>query len=241
MTDLLEQHLAATANPLDDSDWLAVVRRARRPRRRIVLVAAAVIAAALVAAPAFGVFDLLSGPPAPAPVQTLFADNNAILERLLAEAPSATKAIRDRMLPGPVGEARGVAAIESPDGPIYLWAARRLDGHGQCWLIQAGGDPATSRPYGYESCDGSNWTDGMATDTFWTAERPNIQILHARVYDDSITRVEVDLRDAKPVYLQVASGHALGTVPKDVHVDGYVGLNSHGDPVARPRFDLRTG
>jgi len=241
MTDLLEHHLAATANPLDDSDWLAVVRRARRPHRRLLLVAAALVAAALVTAPAFGVFDLLSGPPAPPPVQKLFADNNAIQERLLAEALSATKAIRDRMLSGPVGEARGVAAIESPDGPIYLWAAPRLDGRGQCWLIQAGGDPVTSRPYGYESCDGSNWSNGMVTDTFWTAERPNIQILHARVYDDSIAQVEVDLRDAKPVYLQVASGHALGTVPKDVHVDGYVGLNSHGDPVARPRFDLRTG
>jgi hypothetical protein len=145
------------------------------------------------------------------------------------------------MLSGPVGEARGVAAIESPDGPIYLWAAPLLDRGGQCWLIQAGGDPATSRPYGYESCDGSNWSDGMSTETLWTIERPTIQILHARVYDNSITRVEVDLRGAQPVYLQVASGHALGTVPKDVHVDGYVGLNADGDPIARERFHIRAG
>jgi hypothetical protein len=233
MTDLLEHHLAATANPLDDSDWLAVVRRARRPRRRVALVAAAVIAAALVAAPAFGVFDLLSGPSAPPEVQKYFADNSAILERLLADEPEATKAIRDRMLPGPVGEARGVAAIESPDGPIYLWAAPLLDRDGQCWLIQAGGDPATGRPYGTGSCDGSNWSDGMATDTFWTAERPSVRIVHARVYDDSITRVEVDLRAADPVDLPVVSGHALGTVPKDALVEGYVGLNADGDAVVR--------
>jgi hypothetical protein len=232
MTDLLEHHLAATANPLDDSDWLAVVRRARRPRRRMVLIAAAVIAAALATAPAFAVFDLLSGPPAPPAVQKLFADNNAILERLLAEAPSATKAIRDRMLPGPVGEARGVAAIESSDGPIYLWAAPLLDREGQCWLIQAGGDPVTSRPYGTGSCDGPGPSTGIATDSGWTDQRPDVLILHVRVYDDAITHVEVDLRGADPVYLPVASGHALGTVPKGAVVEGYVGLNANGDAVA---------
>jgi hypothetical protein len=231
MTDLLEHHVAATANPLDDSDWLAVLRRARRSRRRIVLVAAAAAAAALVAAPAFGVFDLLSGPPAPPEVQKYFADNSAILARLLAEQPEATKAIRDRMLPGPVGEARGVAAIESPGGPIYLWAAPLLDRDGQCWLIQTGGDPATGRPFGTGACDGPQTSGGIGTDTGWTIERPHVQILHARVYDDSIRRVEVDLRAADPVYLPVVSGHALGTVPKDAVVEGYVGLNADGDAV----------
>jgi len=212
MTDLLEHHLAATANPLDDSDWLAVVRRTRRPRRRLLLIAAAVVSAALVAAPALGVFDLLSGPPAPPVVQKYFADNSAILARLLAEEPEATKAIRDRMLPGPVGEARGVAAIESADGPIYLWAAPLLDREGQCWLIQIGSDPATGRPYGTGGCDGPGPrpSRGIATEIGWTIERPNIQILHARVYDDSITRVEVDLRGADPVYLPVVSGPVLG-------------------------------
>jgi hypothetical protein len=230
MTELLEQHLAATANPLDDSDWLAVVRRARRPRRRVALVAAAVAAAALIAAPAFGVFDLITGPPAPPEVQKYFADSNALRTRLLAEEPEATRAIRERW-PLVAGEARGVAAIDSVDGSIFLWAAPAENG-GQCWLIQTDGDPQTGRPYGAGSCDGGE-TTGIATDTLWTDERPDVLILHARVYDDAITRVQVDLEGADPVFLTVASGHALGTVPKHVQVDGYIGLDADGDAVAR--------
>jgi len=62
--------------------------------------------------------------------------------------------VLDRLEPVP-GLGVGVAAIESADGPIYLWAAPTEDGR-QCWLIQAGGDPATGRPYGFGSCGGTD-------------------------------------------------------------------------------------
>jgi len=235
MNDLLAAEFVATVNPLDDSDWLAVRRAARRPRRRLVLSAAAVVAAVLVAAPAFGVpgrlVDLIEGPPAPPPVQNYFAFSNAMREQLLKGAPGATDALRDRYSPTIAGEARGVAAIQSPDGPVYLWAAPTEDGR-QCWLIQAGEDPADSRPYGYGSCDGLSH-GALEPDGFWTIDRPDVKVEHVRVYDDTIRTVDVELEDGDAIALTVASGHALGTVPKDTKIAAYVGLNADGEQVAR--------
>jgi hypothetical protein len=231
MTDLLEQHLARTVNPLDDSDWLSVRRPARLQRKRVALLAAAAVAAALLVAPPFGlgdrVLDLLQGPPAPPEVQTYFTTENAMRARA-----EATHSLRERVAPTIVGEARGVAAIESPDGPIYLWAAPTQDGR-QCWLIQAGGDPATGRPYGAGTCEDQHPAGAIVPDTFWTAERPSIQILHARVYDGAITRVDVEIGGSDPVSLPVVSGHVLGTVGKEARVEAFVGRNADGDEVAR--------
>ena len=55
MTDVLEQHFARTVNPVDDSDWLAVVRRARRPRKRAAALAFVAAAVALLLTPALGI------------------------------------------------------------------------------------------------------------------------------------------------------------------------------------------
>jgi hypothetical protein len=237
MTDLLEQQLAATANPLDDSDWLAVRRRVRRPRRRIGLAAVAAVIALAAAVPAFGLsgkfVDLIQGTPAPQAIKTYFAASDALRQKLLAEAPAATGAMSERYTPV-VEDARGVFAIDSPDGPIFLWAAPTEQG-GQCWLIQTGEDTGTKRPYGMGACEGANPGGGMSTDVGWTAERPNVQIVHARVRDDSIVSVEVQLEHGDPVSLPVASGHALGTLPMNVRVAAFVGLNAAGEEVARSK------
>lgn len=50
MTDVLHERFAALADPIDDSDWLDVRRRARPGRRRHAIVAVAAIAALLAAA-----------------------------------------------------------------------------------------------------------------------------------------------------------------------------------------------
>lgn len=235
MNDLLAAELAATVNPLDDSDWLAVRRAARCPRRRLVFAAVAAVAAVLVAAPAFGLtgrlVDLIEGPTAPPPVQNYFASSNTMREQLLKGAPGATDALRDRYSPTINGEARGVAAIQSPEGPVYLWAAPTEDGR-QCWLIQAGEDPADSRPYGYGSCDGLSH-GAIEPDGFWTIERPDVKIVHVRVYDDAVTMVDVELANGDKIALPVASGHALGTVSKDDTITAYRGLNADGEQIAR--------
>jgi hypothetical protein len=103
----------------------------------------------------------------------------------------------------------------------------------QCWLIQAGEERATRRPYGIGSCDEANPPGVIVSGTFWTNERPSIQIVHARVYDDSITRVDVELERAEGISLPVASGHALGTVSKDARVRAFVGRGADGEVVAR--------
>jgi hypothetical protein len=217
--DLLEQHFSHVRNPVDDSDWLAVRRRAGRPRRRVALVALVAAAAALLVAPAFGIggrlLDLIHGPPAPPAVQTSFAADDARREQFFADAAAAGVEIHDRFSHTIPGEARGVAAVETSDGPIYLWAAPTEDGR-QCWLIQTGEDPATGRPGGFGSCDGADGTEAIQPEGFlWTIERPSVNIVHVRVYDPAITRIEVDLQGAAAISLPVASGHVLGTVPRD--------------------------
>jgi hypothetical protein len=179
------------------------------------------------------VLDLIQGEPAPPEVQTSFAAGNASRAQHFAFAAAAGREMRDRFSPVVPGEARGVAAVESADGPIYLWVAPTEDGR-QCWLVQAGGDPATGRPYGFGSCDGTDRAGAMRPDgPSWTIERPSIQIMHVRVYADSITRVQVELEGAAEISLPVVSGHALGTIPKEARLQALVGRNVNGEVVAR--------
>jgi hypothetical protein len=100
MTDLLEKHFAPLRNPSNDSDWLDVRRRARRPWRRAVLVAVVAATVALLVAPAFGVggrvLDLIQGKPAPPPVQTSFVGGNAARQQRFAFAAAAGLALHDR-------------------------------------------------------------------------------------------------------------------------------------------------
>ncbi len=189
--DLLEQHFSRVENPLNDSDWLAVRRLARRPRRRVALVALAAAAAALLVAPAFGlggrVLDLIRGDPAPTEVQTSFAAGNESRERLFEFAAAAGHELHDRFSPVIAGEARGVAAIETPDGPIYLWVAPTEDGR-QCWLIQAGEDSATGRPYGGGSCDGIDRMSASTTRPSLGSSSSSKAGLESRFPSSAVTR-----------------------------------------------------
>jgi hypothetical protein len=239
MTDLLKKHFAPLRNPSNDSDWLDVRRRARRPWRRAVLVAVVAATVALLVAPAFGVggrvLDLIQGKPAPPPVQTSFAGGNAARQQRFAFAAAAGLALHDRFSPVVPGETRGVAEVETADGPIYLWVAPTEDGR-HCWLVQTGRDPATGRPYGGGSCDGIDYSGAILPDgPAWTIERPNVLIFHVRVYDESITRIQLELEGTNELSLPVVSGHALGTIPKQEHVRllSVVGRNDEGAVVAR--------
>lgn len=238
--DLLARHFSHVSNPIDDSDWLAVRRRARRPRRRMVVGALIAATAALLVAPAFGlggrVLDLIQGDPAPPAVQASFTAGDAAREQHFAWSAAAGHEIQDRFSHVIPGAARGVAAIETADGPIYLWAAPTEDGR-QCWLIQAGGDPATGRPFGFGSCDGINQTGAIRpSGPAWTFQRPSVRMFHVRIYDDAITRVDLELQGAPEMSLPVVSGHALGTIPAEggpVRLESVVGRNADGAVVER--------
>jgi hypothetical protein len=235
--DLLEQHFSRITNPVDDSDWLAVRRRARRPLRRGVLIAAVAAAATLLVAPAFGiggrVLDLIKGDPAPPAVQTSFAESDAGRRHLFAFAAAAGQELHDRFSPTVPEEARGVAAIQTADGPIYLWVAPTEDGR-QCWLIQTG--TAAGRPSGVGSCDGIDRSGSIRPNgPGWTIQRPSVLTFHVRVYNDAITRVQLELEGAAELSLPVVSGHALGTIPKQdsARLQSVVGLNADGDVIER--------
>jgi hypothetical protein len=238
MTDLLEQHFSRLRNPADDSDWRAVRRRAGRSGRRVALAAAAVVAGGLLVAPALGlgdrVLDLIQGEPAPRPVQESFAASNEVRERLLAHRAGAQQELAQRFPRVIPAQARGVGALDTVDGPIYLWVAPTEDGR-HCWLIQTGEEPGTGRPYGHGSCDGDDPVGPLRpSGPGWDFQRPNVEFFHVRVYDEDITRVDVELDGAPPVSLQVVSGHVLATIPKEARtLDVVVGRNADGEEVAR--------
>lgn len=228
MTDLLEQQFAGAKNPIDDSDWLDVRRRARRPWKRVALVAVVAAAAALLVAPAFGIgdraLDLIRGDPAPPAVQTHFAATNELREQMFAHAADAGLELHDRYSRVIPSEARGVIALETPDGPVYLWVAPTEDGR-QCWLGPVSG-----------SCDGIVDSGPLRPEgPGWTDRRPSVLVFHVRVYDEAITRVQLQLEGADELSLPVVSGHALGTIPTQEHVRllSVVGRNADGEVVAR--------
>jgi hypothetical protein len=241
---LLAQRFSALTIPATE-DWSDVHRRARRTQaRRLAFLAVALVVFALAATPALGIggrlLDLIQGPPAPSQVQDYFAANDATREKMIAYAEVAGEKLHDRFSRVIATEARGVFAIDSPDGPIYLWAAPTEDGR-QCWLIQGGAEIPTGRPYGLGSCDVADQASAVLPEVFWTAERPGVEILHARIYDDAITRLDVDLEDAQPISLPVLAGHALGTVPGGTRVLDFVGRNADGVEVSRITVHPPTG
>lgn len=215
----------------------AAPRRSRAGRRVLVALAAAALLAVLLVTPALGIggrlLDLIQGPPAPPEVQTYFAANDGTREKMFAFAEEAGAKLHDRFSPVIASEARGVFAIESAEGPIYLWAAPTEDGR-QCWLIQAGTENVTGRPFGLGGCDGpGEQPSAMSPGVWWTAERPNIEIVHVRIYDDAITRIEVEVEGASAISLPVVSGYALGTVAKEERILAIVGREADGDEVMR--------
>jgi hypothetical protein len=239
MTDLLHQHFSQLTNPVDDSDWRAVRRRAGRSGRRVTLAAAAVVAGGLLVAPALGlgdrVLDLIRGEPAPRAVQESFAQRNEVREYFLEHHAEAREALADRFPRVIADQARGVAALDTVDGPIYLWVAPTEAGL-HCWFIQTGEEPGTGRPYGRGSCDDGERPFGPLRPggPGWDFQRPNVKFLHVRVYDEEITRVDVELDGAAPMSLRVVSGHVLATVPLETRaLDVVVGRNADGEEVAR--------
>jgi hypothetical protein len=213
---------------------LTEMRRHSESRRRRGLATAfafAVLLGALLVTPAFGVgdrlLDLVHGKPAPAEVKTVFAANDQMRAKMLAFADKAGATLHDRFSPVVASETRGVFAIESSDGPIFLWVAPTEDGR-QCWLVQA-----MATPGGSSSCDELSATQSIRPELLWTEERPNVRIVHARIYDDSITTVDVELEGAPAVSLPVVDSHTLGTVAKDAHVLAFVGRDANHSEVTR--------
>jgi hypothetical protein len=210
-------------------------RRGRRGMLAAGLASAGVLGVLLVT-PAFGIrgelLDLIQGKPAPPEIKTYFASSNKLRARMFASAETAGAELHDRFSPVLASEARGVFAIESPDGPIYLWAAPTEDGR-QCWLLETNSPSERGGFSGLSSCGGISASPSIQAGTLWTADRPSVQIVRARIYDESIARLDIQLRDSSVVSLPVVDGFALGTVSREAKVSAIVGRDSDGDEVAR--------
>lgn len=210
---------------------LRSVRVGKRRRRLIAAFSAAALLGLLLATSASGIggrlLDVIHGKKAPAEVKTYFAYSSEARAKLFASADKAGIELKDQFSPVIADEARGVFAIETPDGPIYLWAAPTEDGR-QCWLLQA-----LSTPGGSGSCDGIGEQAPFRPEILSTEERPSVQIVHARISDDTITAVDVLLDDAPRVPLAIADGHALGTVSSNAKITALVARNATGEEVAR--------
>lgn len=208
-------------------------RRRTLPRRWIVAVAAVILIGGLLVTPAFGIgprlLDFVRGAPAPPEVQAYFAANDAYREQLLAYSERAGERLYLYSWPAMTRPARGVFAIESPDGPIYLWSAPTEDGR-RCSLIQTGTEAAT----GHLSCDGAG-DPLLKVEVLSTPERPSVWIVHARVADEAITRVEVEVGSGENVSLDVVAGYGFGIVPKTSRIVAFVGENAKGDKVVTQR------
>lgn len=217
-----------------DHEQAARRRKGRRRRRwALVAVAAALLAGVLLVTPAFGIgnrlLSFIQGAPAPPEVQAYFAANDEYREKMLAYSERAGERLYLYSWPVMTRAARGVFAIESPDGPIYLWSAPTEDGR-RCSLIQTGTEAAT----GHLSCDGAG-DPVLKAEVLSTPERPSVWIVHARVAAGAITRVEIEVDGGPNVSLPVVAGYGFGIVPKTSRIVAFVGENAEGDKVVTQR------
>ena len=115
---------------VDAPNWGDVDRRAAAyraaSRRRVVAAMFASLVVLLAVAPATGIVghvrDLFHGTPAPPAVQTAMQQvSDALRNRLYIR--DAGSVLHDRYSPVIATETHGVVSADTPDGPIYVWAA----------------------------------------------------------------------------------------------------------------------
>jgi hypothetical protein len=58
-------------------------------------------------------------------------------------------------------------------------------------------------------------------------------MVYARVYDEAITHIDVEIEGEPTIPLHVVSGYALGAIPKEARLLALVGRNAEGDEVTR--------
>jgi hypothetical protein len=223
-------------------DWADVLRRAHAgTRRRLVLATAATLAllavAAVAGATAFGaigsVVDWFTGTPAPPTVQQNFLQWNA--QAQAANYAQAQAGLTKRFPLVDATHVQGEVAVQTPDGPLYLWAAPTTDG-GHCWLMQFGSEQIDGFASGHGSCDDASQPSALWAEDWWVARHPELKIVDGRVATNAVT-VEVDLASGgPPVRLQVVDGYFLGTVDASATIASVTAYDASGNVVATERM-----
>jgi hypothetical protein len=234
---ILSRRLALFADPLDDSDWLDVLRRAPRSspsRSRAavgVLAAASLVVAGVIAAPGWGLgsrlIDLFSGEPA---------------------SPDVQQAVHASDVGAPPGMAPGIEAekthklitIRLADGrQETLWVAPSKSG-GLCVYLQRG-EPASPGA-------GCGPSEPPANRILWglqgRAEHDTTVVLYGQVQSD-VTSLRLTYADETTTRLPLTKGFFLYEIPASHFAERsrpslLVGENGSGEEVAhaslRPVF-----
>lgn len=182
--DLLFERFAALADPLDDSDWSDVTRRARRGFRRtwIALPLAAALAAILVGS-ALGLYgqvvDFFSAEPAPERVVVQFGQMTARAKIDLGPRVAAEEArkVTDAAIRG---ERRALYVAPSPDGG-FCWMWEKMSG--SCGRTLGIFDPVNAVSLESRGHDGAAWILGHVL--------------------DPVVRLEVELADSDRVEVPI--------------------------------------
>lgn len=231
MTDsadaLLAARFAALSNPLDDSDWLDVRRRARRrPSRRLLALPLAAALAALLAGSAFALYrelvDFLSAEPAPERVVVEFGRMSA----------RATVGLGPRVEPG---AARKIteAQIRGKRQPLYVAPTR---GGGFCWRWGQTGSCGRTHPT--QSPLGVVWLESAQGPAELTGHLLDPQIARLELEYENGDRVEIPTVWVSP---PIDAGFYAFEVPSDRLRPGrraktLIALNAEGDEVATHAF-----
>jgi hypothetical protein len=225
---LLAVRFSQLANPVDDSDWLDVQRRARNRRTRFWLaLPLAAALAALVVGSAFAfygeVVDFFTAEPAPERIVVDF-------EKMRG---SATTRLGPNVIPG---EARKItsAVIGGEGRPLYV--APTSDG-GFCWRWDEVGSCGRIRPN--QPSLGAGWLEsehGRARQIYGYVLNPETQQLELR-YEDGL-RTEIRF---VWVTAPIDAGFYQFEVPPEHlrvghHVAELIALAENGNEIARQEF-----
>jgi hypothetical protein len=179
----LAERFSALANPLDDSDWLDVRRRARRPRPWFALPLAATVAVLAVAS-AFAVYgqvvDFFSADPAPARIVREYGQMRAIAS-IDVHGP--------RVLPH---EARKIMEPEWHGKPEPFYVAPTEDG-GFCYRWAIGGSCGRIVGSGVQRTVGFGFLDGKDGPTVIDGRvlNPDVARLELRYADGTATEIPI--------------------------------------------------
>jgi hypothetical protein len=213
-----------------------VPRFARRSHRRFI--AALVVGGALVLAVAsvalgFAIHTWFAGEPAPPPVTRQIEQQN----QLPANGRSFVRPKIDS------SRARGVAMIDTPDGPVHLWVVPTVNAGGLvCWFIDFARDenPAAGRPAaGGGTCEqrpaprsGFQWAYG------WSEGHAAVNVLVGRVYVPAVD-VIVKLSSGKQMTLPVTEHFFLGTFSRSDSLVSLTAVGHGGSVAATDKVSLR--
>lgn len=222
--DLLDEYVPAIRQL---PQWEAVLRRARRPRRRAAVVAS--LAAAVLLPTGIGLADgWFTGKPAPPEVRQRFREFDASLQAM--QAADAKRGLREQEPIAIANKAYGVLELDTPDGPVYLWAAPERGSAGLCSVLQVYVKPRPA-PLELTGCD-AHTRPMLEAGVYGGAAFPSGNFVQGRARGGAAS-VLVELSNGERLRLPVRRTFFLGHIPKHTHPVRTTSFDAAGRMVAQ--------